>query len=48
MDRDDELSKLIVYSVNAGDNDINSAIIGAFQGGIPGEIKFGSGWWHHD
>ena len=48
LDRDDELPKLILYSVNAGDNDIIPAIIGAFQGGMPGKIQFGSGWWHND
>jgi glucuronate isomerase len=48
LERDGELPKMILYSVNAADNDVIAAMIGAFQGGTPGKMQFGSGWWHHD
>jgi glucuronate isomerase len=39
LDRDDELSKLILHSVNAADDDIIAAIIGTFLGEYPGKLS---------
>ncbi len=45
---DDQLPKTILYSLNPNDNDLIGAMIGGFQGGIPGKVQFGSGWWFND
>ena len=44
-----ELPRTILYSLNAGHNDVLATAIGSFQDGqIPGKMQFGSGWWFHD
>ncbi|MFX3634322.1 MAG: glucuronate isomerase [Candidatus Pristimantibacillus sp.] len=46
---EDLLPRTILYSLNAGDNEVLGAIIGSFQGdGIPGKIQLGSAWWFND
>ena len=43
------LTKTILYNINPRDNELIAAMIGNFQdGGIPGKIQFGSGWWFND
>jgi glucuronate isomerase len=49
LSRTDELPKTILYTLNAGKNDIIATTIGNFQdGSVPGKMQFGSGWWFHD
>ncbi|CAM3673042.1 glucuronate isomerase [Cohnella lubricantis] len=49
MEMDGGLPRTILYSLNAGDNDVLASIIGSFQGGgIPGKIQLGSAWWFND
>ena len=44
----DALPKTILYSLNPRDNEMLGAMIGNFQGDIPGKIQLGSGWWFND
>lgn len=49
LDKDNNLPKTILYTLNPRDNEAIGALIGCFQGdGIPGKIQFGSGWWFND
>ena len=49
LDVTNELPKTILYNLNSKDNDVMSAMAGNFQdGGIPGKIQFGTGWWFND
>ncbi|MDR2870506.1 MAG: glucuronate isomerase, partial [Deferribacteraceae bacterium] len=49
LDKKDKLPKTIMYSLNAGSNDILAAMAGNFQGdGVPGKMQFGSAWWFND
>ena len=48
LDSTDELPKTILYCLNPRDNEMLATIAGSFQGGIPGKIQFGSGWWFND
>ena len=39
----------ILYNINPKDNEVLATMIGNFQeGGIPGKLQFGSGWWFLD
>jgi glucuronate isomerase len=42
------LPKLIVYNLNPADNYAICCLLGNFQGGAPGKLQFGSGWWFLD
>lgn len=49
LDRDDMLPKTILYNNNPIDNYVFSTMVGNFgQGGVPGKMQFGSGWWYLD
>ncbi|MEI6859899.1 MAG: glucuronate isomerase [Shewanella sp.] len=48
MDLSNELPKTILYCLNPRDNEVLATMIGNFQGGVPGKIQFGSGWWFND
>jgi glucuronate isomerase len=48
LDADDMLPKTILYVLNPRDNELIATMIGAFQGGVPGKVQFGSGWWFND
>ena len=48
LDQDEQLPKTILYNNNLMDNFTFATMIGNFQGGIPGKMQFGSGWWHAD
>ncbi len=49
LDVTGELPRTILYSLNAGHNDVLATTIGNFQdGSIAGKMQFGSGWWFHD
>ena len=42
------LPKTILYSLNPTDNYIIGSMLGNFQGGVPGKVQMGSGWWFQD
>ncbi len=42
------LPKTILYSLNPCDNYVIGTMLGNFQGGVPGKIQMGSGWWFND
>ena len=49
LDITDELPKTVLYCLNPKDNEVLVSMAGNFQdGGIPGKIQFGSGWWFND
>ncbi|MDR1099429.1 MAG: glucuronate isomerase [Treponema sp.] len=43
-----KLPKTILYSLNIKDLYTMGTIMGSFQGGIPGKLQLGSGWWFLD
>ena len=47
LDREDKLTKTIIYNLNPRDNELVATMIGNFQDGRygAGKIQFGSGWW---
>ena len=43
------LPKMILYSLNPGDNAVLDSVIGSFQGpGIRGKVQHGCAWWFND
>lgn len=49
LDKDNKLTKTIIYNLNPRDNDLIATMIGNFQdGSVAGKIQFGSGWWFLD
>jgi glucuronate isomerase len=49
LDRDNQLSKTILYNINPRDNDLFACIAGSFQdGSVPGKIQYGPAWWFAD
>ncbi len=48
MEATDHLPKTILYCLNPGDNEMLATMAGNFQGGAPGKVQFGSGWWFND
>jgi glucuronate isomerase len=49
LDRDDQLTKTILYNIHPSDNEVIASLIGAFQDHRqPGKIQFGSAWWFSD
>lgn len=49
LDRENKLTKTIIYNINPADNDMMATMIGNFNdGSIAGKIQFGSGWWFLD
>ncbi len=49
LDVTGELPRTVLYSLNAGHNDVLATTIGNFQdGSIAGKMQFGSGWWFND
>ncbi len=49
LDKDNHLTKTIVYNVNPNHNAAFATMIGNFQDGmIRGKMQFGSGWWFLD
>lgn len=48
LNSEDMLPKTILYTLNPKDNYVLGTMIGNFQGGVPGKIQFGSGWWFND
>ena len=48
LDATEQLPKTILYCLNPKDNYVLGTMLGNFQGGVPGKIQFGSGWWFND
>jgi len=49
LEREDRLTKTIVYNLNPADNEVVATMLGNFQDGrTPGKMQFGSGWWFLD
>ncbi|MDQ0255949.1 glucuronate isomerase [Evansella vedderi] len=49
LDKNDELPKTILYSLNPNHNYTIATAIGNFQsGGTRGKLQLGSGWWYND
>ena len=49
LERENNLPKTILYSLNPADNEWLDTLIGAFQSDeIPGKIQHGSAWWFND
>lgn len=43
------IPKTVLYNLNPKDNAVLSSMLGNFaDGGVPGKIQFGSGWWFND
>jgi len=49
MSANGTLPRTVLYNLNPADNYMLAAMAGNFQdGGIPGKVQFGSGWWFLD
>ena len=49
LDKDNKLTKTIVYNLNPADNYLMAAMMGNFNdGSVAGKMQFGSGWWFLD
>lgn len=49
LDRQNKLTKTILYNLNPSDNEMIATMIGNFQDGtVAGKMQFGSGWWFLD
>ncbi|MHB8900695.1 MAG: glucuronate isomerase [Thermoguttaceae bacterium] len=49
LDRENRLTRTILYNLNPTMNDVLATMIGNFQDGVtPGKMQFGSGWWFLD
>ncbi len=49
LDRNGQLARTVLYTINPAANMVLSTMLGNFQEGpTPGKIQFGSGWWFND
>ena len=49
LDRENKLSKTVLYNINPRDNELMATMIGNFQdGSVAGKMQWGSGWWFLD
>jgi len=49
LDRENKLTKTIIYNLNPADNHVIAAMIGNFNDGtVAGKIQWGSSWWFLD
>ena len=49
LDRENQLTRTILYNLNPRDNEVMATMIGNFNdGSAPGKMQFGSGWWFLD
>ena len=49
LNRNHQLTRTIIYTLNPNANEMIATMIGNFQDGSePGKIQFGSGWWFND
>lgn len=48
-DKDEQLPRTVLYSLNPADNQWIDTLLGAFQNSsIPGKVQHGSAWWFND
>ncbi|MBU3821008.1 glucuronate isomerase [Flavobacteriaceae bacterium XHP0103] len=49
LNASDQLAKTITYNLNPSQNEVFATMMGNFQeGGVPGKMQWGSGWWFLD
>ncbi|GMO32891.1 MAG: glucuronate isomerase [Candidatus Azobacteroides pseudotrichonymphae] len=49
LDKQNKLTRTILYNLNPNDNEMIATMVGNFQdGSIAGKIQFGAGWWFLD
>ena len=49
LDKNDKLTKTIIYNLNPADNEVMTTMIGNFNdGSFPGKIQWGAAWWFLD
>lgn len=48
LEQENALPKIILYNNNPNDNYTFATMVGNFQGGSPGRMQFGAGWWYLD
>lgn len=49
LDAKEQLPQVILYNLNACDNDVFASIMGNFtQENVPGKVLYGSAWWFQD
>ncbi|WP_166334079.1 glucuronate isomerase [Sphingobacterium chungjuense] len=49
LDKNDQLTKTIIYNLNPADNELIATMVGNFNdGSIAGKVQFGSAWWFLD
>jgi len=49
LEKNQKLTKTIVYNLNPGDNELIATMLYNFNdGSVPGKMQFGSGWWFMD
>ena len=48
LDKEDELPKSIIYSINEKDYTTLATLIPCYQGGMRGKVQFGAAWWFND
>jgi glucuronate isomerase len=49
LDKNNKLTKTILYNLNPGNNELIATMAGNFQdGSVPGKIQMGPGWWFLD
>ena len=48
LNSEGKLTRTILYTLNPCANEMIATMLGNFQGGEPGKIQFGSGWWFND
>jgi glucuronate isomerase len=49
LDSECHLPQMVLYNVNPSDNYVIATMAGNYQeGGRPGKVQFGSGWWYLD
>lgn len=48
LDETNQLAKTITYNLNPAQNEVFAAMMGNFNGGVPGKMQYGSGWWYLD
>ena len=49
LDKDNHLTKTILYNINPRDNELLASLAGTYQDGlIPGKMQFGTAWWYSD
>lgn len=49
LDRDENLPKTILYTLNPSDNAVFASLTGSYSGsGVFGKVQFGPAWWYND